>query len=78
MQVHSKKATFLASNVRNFVTMPDITYQYPANLVASSVTRFQASWDFVCRDIFKVSWAFLAYSLSSKLALQLSTLIKPH
>ena len=55
--------------------MPDITYQYPTKLVASSVTKFQALLHFVYRDIFKVSWAFLAFSLSSKPALQLSTMI---
>ena len=47
-------------NVRNLVTrlcsVPDITYQYTTNLVASSVTKTQASWHFVYRDIFKVSW----------------------
>ena len=74
--VRSVKATFLALNVCNLVTrlwtVSDITYQYPTNLVASSVTKFQASWHLVHCDIYKVSWAFLAFSLSSKPALQLS------
>ena len=38
------KATFLASKACNLVTklctVPDITYQYPTNLVISSVTKF--------------------------------------
>ena len=63
--------------VTRLFTVPGITYQYPTNIVASSVTKFQALLHFIYRDFYKVSWAFLAFSLSSKTALQLdSTMIK--
>ena len=53
-----------------------ISYQYPTNLVASSVTKFPHSEALCLSRHFRVSWASLALSLSSKPALQLCTTIK--